>query len=304
MGKNTSNTISEVTRRNIIDAITVANIHWSGRMSEPDFLSRLYDLSQLPSNDYRFSNAHDDIWKHREMNNDWGDDWVFHDPRFRLFHGPDDQFLRFLCEMVHPAVRPKAEEVQEIVETLNGYLAVDGWEMTPCGEVSGRPVFAANRLLEGAGPAMEQAKEIADALNAGYISQQITRMQAAIQSDPELAIGTAKEFAETICKTILRRLKVTIGKEDLPQLVKLATKALRLTPDDVPDAGRASEIMRVMLSNLANILKGLGELRNIHGSGHGKDDSFAQLGTRHARLAVGAATTLSVFLFETYGDSA
>jgi hypothetical protein len=128
-------------------------------------------------------------------------------------------------------------------------------------------------------------------------------METAVLDDPELAIGTAKEFIETICKTILRRLKVSFAKEDLPQLVKLVFKELTLVPADVSDSGRASEVIRVMLSNMTNVLKGIGELRNLHGVGHGKDDEYAQLGLRHARLAVGIASTLGVFLFESYRES-
>ena len=45
--------ISEVTRRDIIDRIW----DWSGPLQEDQFLSRLYDLSALPSDDTRFKNA-------------------------------------------------------------------------------------------------------------------------------------------------------------------------------------------------------------------------------------------------------
>ena len=36
--------ISQITRRDIADAITVENINWSGRMEESEFLSRLFNL--------------------------------------------------------------------------------------------------------------------------------------------------------------------------------------------------------------------------------------------------------------------
>src|SRR5713226_5207059 len=107
-------TISEVTRRAIIDYLSVGR-SWSGALSEPEFLGRIYPLSQMPSTDYRseYNNASLDICKHRVANSDWSDDWVFTDSRFDLLYGLDEPFLKFLAETVHPVVRPKSEEAWE-----------------------------------------------------------------------------------------------------------------------------------------------------------------------------------------------
>src|ERR1043165_6511728 len=56
------------------------------------------------------------------------------------------------------------------------------------------------RLL-GAAPSLSPLKEIATAFNAQHLAEQVRRMEAAIHSDPALAIGTAKELIETCCKT-------------------------------------------------------------------------------------------------------
>ena len=97
--------ISEATRRDIFDSIVIEKVSWNGRLEEPDFLARLYDLKSMPSSDSRFSDAYDDIWQHRINNYDWDDYWVFTDTRFNLLHGEDEMFLRFLCETLHPVVR-------------------------------------------------------------------------------------------------------------------------------------------------------------------------------------------------------
>ncbi len=39
---------------------------------------------------------------------------------------------------------------------------------------------------------------------------------------------------------------------------------------------------------------------SLYGTGHGQHGSSSGLTTRHAKLAVGAASTLAVFLFETH----
>src|ERR1019366_8765336 len=108
-----SNEVSEVTRRSIIDFFAVSKMGWAGRLDEDDFLARLYDLTKMPSEDRRFRNAAGDIHQHRINNFDWDDDWVFYDSRFNLLHAPDDQFFRFLCETLHPIVRPSPKEANK-----------------------------------------------------------------------------------------------------------------------------------------------------------------------------------------------
>ena len=94
-----SNKITEITRKNIFDFIQAEGIWWSGRMTETDFLSRLFDLEQMESFDSRFNNAVGDIWQHRINNpNDWEDNWIFGDSRFNLLHCADSIFLNFLSE--------------------------------------------------------------------------------------------------------------------------------------------------------------------------------------------------------------
>lgn len=137
----TANTISEVTRRAIIDYLTASGISWSGRMQEDSFLARLYDLANIASTDGRFENAAGDIWKHRVINSDWPEEWVFYDSRFNLLWVADEEFLRFLCETVHPAVRPMTEEAHALVAAYNAELKADGWRLVEVKQISGRPVY-------------------------------------------------------------------------------------------------------------------------------------------------------------------
>lgn len=138
--------ITEVTRRAIVDYITVGVRNWAGRLEEADFLARIYDLRKIPSNDGRFKDAHGDIWQHRTNNNDWPNEWVFTDERFNLLWGPDDDFLRFLCETVHPAVIGDIDTAHEMVIEYNKHLKEDSWELFKKAEISGRPVFGARKI--------------------------------------------------------------------------------------------------------------------------------------------------------------
>jgi AbiJ-like protein len=137
-----SNEISEVTRRAIVDFLATSGTDWAGRLREDDFLARLYDLTSMPSKDYRVRNAAGDIHQHRVNWRDWEDDWVFYDSRFNLMYAPDEQFLRFLCETVHPVVRPDPDSVRDLVATYNRELGTDGWSLVEVKQISGRPVFA------------------------------------------------------------------------------------------------------------------------------------------------------------------
>jgi hypothetical protein len=145
------NRITEITRRNIFDTITMERINWAGRLNEVQFLSRLFELKTLPSTDRRFGDAGQDIWQHRINNYDWEDDWVLYDPRFNLLFCEDGVFLRFLCETIHPVVRADVDEVKKLQELYNQLLRADGLELIEYTRISDIPVFKgkeANRSQE------------------------------------------------------------------------------------------------------------------------------------------------------------
>lgn len=151
--------------------------------------------------------------------------------------------------------------------------------------------------------ALSNVRSIAMEFNADHMQEQITRISASVDSDPALAIGSAKELIETCCKTILaERGKPAKGTEDVLELVKAARAELKLLPDDVPNAAKGADTIKRLLSNLATIAQGLAELRGLYGTGHGRDGRSKGVKPRHARLAVYAASALAVFLFETHKD--
>lgn len=150
-------------------------------------------------------------------------------------------------------------------------------------------------------PAVEELAHTAHALDAQVLQQQIERMRNAVDGDPDLAIGTAKELLETTCKTILADYAVQADPSwDMTRLVKEARAVLRLVPQDVPDIAKGADIVKRLLSNLGQVSQGLAELRNLYGTGHGKDGRAKGLSSRHARLAVACASGLATFLFETH----
>lgn len=295
--------ITQITRKDLFDAIVIEKINWSGSLEESEFLARVYNLQEIRSMDQRFPDAAGDIWQHRVNNYDWEDHWIFHDSRFQLMNGDDEILLRFLAETVHPIVRSDVTESQRLVQLYNQFLRNDGFELSEKSRISGKPIYIGRNIGTASMPGMKSAKEVLSSTDLVYVAQQITRMEAAVNNDPSLAIGTAKELIESCCKTILSERGIAIGNsDDIPKLVKATVKELKLTPKDIPDEAKAADSIRKLLSNLATVASSVAELRNKHGTGHGKEGSVKGLSPRHAKLAVGAASTLAVFLVETHRE--
>ncbi|WP_323810757.1 abortive infection family protein [Sphingobium baderi] len=296
-------TLSRRTRRNIIDGIKVDRIAWMGAISDVEFLERLWDLKAMPSTDARFEDAAGDIWQHRYNNDDWDDDWIFGDERFNLVDGSADRFLAFLAEMVHPVVRPDRNQALEIVRNFNDQLRPEGWTLEEIEKIAGRPRFVARAIADLGGRAVMRAKTVADALDAAWMQKEIDRVENAIDRDPALAIGTAKELVESCCKSVLTKRGVPYSSgADLPALTKLVAKELGLVPEDITDAKKGADTIKLILRNLAALTQYLAELRGLYGSGHGRDGRHRGLQPRHARLAVGAAVSFIDFVTETFRE--
>lgn len=295
------NRITEITRSKIFDSILVERMNWSGSLEEPEFLSRIFDLSNLPSEDSRFNNMEGDIWQHRVNNYDWEDRWVFIDSRLNLINCDDAVFLQFLCEMLHPVVRRDKIEVTKLVQSFNDNLKYDGFELAEKTQISGHPIFGGRRMILGNEVLKTKKREIENVLSEEYVIKQINIMESSVDSSPGLAIGTSKELIETICKTILQERNIEINKNwDLPKLLKETATHLKLTPTEIPNKAKASNTIKKILGSLSTVVYGIAELRNSYGTGHGKDAKFKGLNSRHARLSTGASSTLALFLLETH----
>lgn len=112
-----------------------------GRLSEIDFLKRIYDLKSLQSFDNRFDDAEGDVWQHTINNDDYEEGWIFEDDRFELLNGDDEVLLKFLCAVFHPAVRFESGYWKEFLDAVNGFLRNDGYELYPESKISGRDVY-------------------------------------------------------------------------------------------------------------------------------------------------------------------
>ena len=197
------------------------------------------------------------------------------------------------CEthLANPQAHDDPATLKQEYDKLLSCLRRDGYEVRD------------GRLRARESALLQHLSTRAATLDADYLTSQVDRLAEAVEQDPDLAIGQAKDLVETCCKTIL----AASGESDydrlnLVRLVRRTMKRLRLLPEDIPDRARGAKTIRAVLGNLAMISQGMAELRNLYGTGHGKHASHKRLPIRHARLAVGAATTLTTFLFETHSE--
>ena len=175
-------------------------------------------------------------------------------------------------------------------EELKAQALRDGFTFTNGKFVSAAPAVASFTALS--------IDELADVPGA------VQRLYERAKHYPAEAIGGAKELIETVCYTVLRLAGADEPpkKPDLGQLTKATMKILELVPSKVTDNKKGAELIKILLSQVSTITNSLAQLRNSYGSGHGKDGTWHGLGPRHARLAVGAATSFAAFIAETYQE--
>jgi abortive infection Abi-like protein len=155
-----------------------------------------------------------------------------------------------------------------------------------------------------AGPRIKE-ELISNLRNPAAIREQLGRLQRTAESDPALAIGTAKELIESTAKTVLLERGLNVNdKDDLPALVKQAQEALGLHPATAGPGPDGTDAVKRILGGLTSVAAGLGELRNRgYGTGHGQKGERVGLRPRHARLAVNAAMTWCNIILDTLADS-
>ena len=178
------NRITEITKRDIYelfrDGYTETDFFsfqieypYYGRMEEIEFLSRLYDLDKMQSNDSRYRSAREDIIQHTVNNDDFPNCWVFQDERFELKNGSDETFLKFLCEIFHPLVRDEMKEWEKFFNKVNELLRIDGYELYVKQRISGRAEYGYRLCGVDVVEMMEKdaIKDLVDEFKSGLIAK-------------------------------------------------------------------------------------------------------------------------------------
>jgi hypothetical protein len=146
---------------------------------------------------------------------------------------------------------------------------------------------------------LEQVEEASGIHDVGELNRHAKRIRDSIEEDPEQALGSAKELLETVLKTVVG--EDAEYNDEISDLLKKARQKLDLDPKAVDAKAPSAEALKRTLSSLGQIVQGVAEVRNLHGTGHGRVNSH-ELETAHARLVVNSAVTISTFLLEVWQD--
>lgn len=148
------------------------------------------------------------------------------------------------------------------------------------------------------------AKLTEHALNAlpdpQSIHDHLRRLGDSVDTDPRLAVSTAKALIESTAKCVLTARGQTYTRAaKVPALVNAAQESLGLAPKSVSDEDRA---LRQALQSLVTLTQSVTELRNSVGIDHGAEEVPRWVRPRHARLVVGAAQVWCQLMLETLAD--
>ena len=135
-----------------------------------------------------------------------------------------------------------------------------------------------------------------------YISEEIRSMQESVEKSPNDAIDKSKNLVESCFKFILNQCGISYSNSDgLGDLQKKVFTRLNIDAN-TNDAAKADKNVKTILSSLNQIIKGIAEIRNKHGNGHGKSAGAIQLPPRYAGLVVSSSVAVVNFVWGTYKD--
>ena len=110
--------------------------------------------------------------------------------------------------------------------------------------------------IKADGMLLDDVEEAVSRLDVAEFNRHVARIRTGIQSDPEQAIGSAKELLESVLKAIVG-LEGERSKEEMPALIKKARRVLDLDPNHNSSSAPGADIIRRTLSNLGQIVTGV-----------------------------------------------
>jgi Abortive infection C-terminus len=138
-------------------------------------------------------------------------------------------------------------------------------------------------------------------LNFDTVQMEIARAMPNLNTDPEDSITAACSIIEAVCRSILIELKLSLpAKKDIDGLMKAVQEPLGLSPGRTDIPSEIGQDVRQILGGLTSVAKGIGSLRTHGGDAHGREKGFKRIDSRIARLSLHAASTISLFLIETW----
>ncbi|WP_371421242.1 abortive infection family protein [Tardiphaga sp.] len=213
------------------------------------------------------------------------------------YDGQGDLYITRIIEKVCDPREYLAEPDKAVAvrEHLNRALGADELAVVVVG---GKAVLTRR---QSSGTIVEPFIQKVATLDFDTVQMEIARALPNLQDDPEDAVTAACSLIEAVCRSILIELGLPLpAKKDIDGLIRAIQEPLNLSPGrtDLPPAIEGD--IRQILSGLTSVAKGIGALRTHGGDAHGREKGFRRIDPRIARLAINAASSLALFLIETW----
>lgn len=180
-----------------------------------------------------------------------------------------------------------------VVDYLNKRLSYDKFQLRKRGEQYRLINVATDVLITQA------LRAKVEALDLDSVQRDFQRAVEQSEADPEGAITSACSTIESVCKCLLDHMKQPYpSKQDVGHLAAEVQRHLNLAPDR-PDV---DQDVRRILGGFSNVSAGIGSLRTHAGDAHGRGKQVTRVDSRIARLAIHSASTVALFLIETWQE--
>ncbi len=138
-------------------------------------------------------------------------------------------------------------------------------------------------------------------LDFDTVQIEIARALPNLNDDPEDAVTAACSLIEAVCRSILIEFQLPLPpKKDIHGLLRALQEPLGLSPGRTDLATEVEQDIRQILGGLTSVVKGVGALRTHAGDAHGREKGFRRIDARIARLALNSASSIALFLIETW----
>lgn len=187
------------------------------------------------------------------------------------------------------------DRLPKVVQHLNEHLRFDGFELRA---IDGRYSLVASGTDSAAASALQERVRV---LRLDSVQKDFDRANAQAESDPCSAITSACSTVESVCKCILDEMGMPYpNKEDISHLSNEVAKHLGISPARTDLPPLLAQDLKQVLGGLQSVAGGIGALRTHFGDAHGKGKTGMSVDSHIARLAIHAASTLSLFYIESW----
>lgn len=150
-------------------------------------------------------------------------------------------------------------------------------------------------LSAAAAPSIALEQKLKD-FDYATVEHEFARALEHIQTDVREAVSAASNILESVCKIYIHDNGLEMpAKQDIKAVWGVVRKQLGFDPSII-----AEQDLQTILTGMFAVVEGIGALRTHASSAHGAGRVGYRLQQRHARLAINAAHTITLFVLETW----